>query len=67
VKCSDAQTQVGTRRLGTSQAATRVSVWVIEAGSVMPAIDRVIALDQIPDAIRDFASGQVQGKIVIAT
>jgi NADPH:quinone reductase-like Zn-dependent oxidoreductase len=40
---------------------------LIEAGSVTPAIHRVNALDQIPDAIRELASGQVRGKIVIAT
>jgi NADPH:quinone reductase-like Zn-dependent oxidoreductase len=40
---------------------------LIEAGSVTPAIDRVIALDQVPDAIRDLADGRVRGKIVIAT
>jgi NADPH:quinone reductase-like Zn-dependent oxidoreductase len=40
---------------------------LIEAGSVTPAIDRVVALDQVPDAIRDLVGGQVRGKIVIAT
>ena len=40
---------------------------LIEAGSVTPAIDRVIALDQVPDAMRDLAGGHVRGKIVIAT
>jgi NADPH:quinone reductase-like Zn-dependent oxidoreductase len=40
---------------------------LIEAGSLTPAIDRVIALDQVPNAIRDLAAGQVQGKVVIAT
>jgi NADPH:quinone reductase-like Zn-dependent oxidoreductase len=40
---------------------------LIEAGSVAPAIDRVITLDQIPDAIRDLTGGHVRGKIVIAT
>ncbi len=39
---------------------------LIEAGSLTPAIDRVIALDQVPNAIRDLATGQVQGKVVIA-
>jgi NADPH:quinone reductase-like Zn-dependent oxidoreductase len=39
---------------------------LIEAGSVTPAIDRVIALDQVPDAIRDLTRGHVRGKIVIA-
>ena len=40
---------------------------LIEAGSVTPAIDRVIPLDQVPDAIRDLTGGHVQGKIIIAT
>ena len=40
---------------------------LIEAGSVTPAIDRVVALDQVPDAMRDLARGEVQGKITIAT
>jgi NADPH:quinone reductase-like Zn-dependent oxidoreductase len=40
---------------------------LIEAGSVTPAVDRVIALDQVPDAIRDLAGGRVRGKIIIAT
>jgi NADPH:quinone reductase-like Zn-dependent oxidoreductase len=39
---------------------------LIEAGSVTPAVDRVIALDQIPDAIRDLTAGRVRGKIIIA-
>jgi NADPH:quinone reductase-like Zn-dependent oxidoreductase len=40
---------------------------LIEAGSVTPAIDRVVALDQVPDAIRDLTGGDVRGKISIAT
>jgi NADPH:quinone reductase-like Zn-dependent oxidoreductase len=39
----------------------------IEAGSVTPAVDRVIALDQVPDAIRDLTAGRVRGKIIIDT
>jgi NADPH:quinone reductase-like Zn-dependent oxidoreductase len=39
---------------------------LVEAGSVTPAVDRVIALDQVPNAIRDLAGGRVRGKIVIA-
>jgi NADPH:quinone reductase-like Zn-dependent oxidoreductase len=39
---------------------------LIEAGSVTPAIDRVIPLDQVPDAIRDLTGGHVRGKIIIA-
>jgi NADPH:quinone reductase-like Zn-dependent oxidoreductase len=40
---------------------------LIETGAVTPVIDRVIALHQVPDAIRDLAGGHVQGKIVLAT
>jgi NADPH:quinone reductase-like Zn-dependent oxidoreductase len=39
---------------------------LIEAGSVTPAVDRVIALDQLPDAIRDLTLGRVRGKIIVA-
>jgi NADPH:quinone reductase-like Zn-dependent oxidoreductase len=39
---------------------------LIEAGSVTPAVDRVIALAETPDAIRDLAHGRVRGKVVIA-
>jgi NADPH:quinone reductase-like Zn-dependent oxidoreductase len=39
---------------------------LIEAGSVTPAVDRVIALEELPDAIRDLTAGRVRGKIVIA-
>jgi NADPH:quinone reductase-like Zn-dependent oxidoreductase len=40
---------------------------LIEAGSVTPAVDRIVALDEVPNAIRDLAGGHVRGKIVIAT
>jgi NADPH:quinone reductase-like Zn-dependent oxidoreductase len=40
---------------------------LIETSAVTPIIDRVIALHQVPDAIRDLAGGHVRGKIVIAT
>src|SRR5829696_1482284 len=39
---------------------------LIEAGSVTPKIDRVVGLEQVPEAIRDLADGRVQGKVVIA-
>jgi NADPH:quinone reductase-like Zn-dependent oxidoreductase len=39
---------------------------LIEAGSVTPAVDRVIALEELPDAIRDLTHGRVSGKVVIA-
>jgi D-arabinose 1-dehydrogenase-like Zn-dependent alcohol dehydrogenase len=34
---------------------------------VTPAIDRVIALDEVSDAMRDLAGGRVRGKVVIST
>jgi NADPH:quinone reductase-like Zn-dependent oxidoreductase len=39
---------------------------LIETGAVAPVIDRVIALHQVPDAIRDLARGDVRGKIVMS-
>jgi hypothetical protein len=30
-------------------------------------VDRVIALDEVQDAIRDLIAGRVRGKIIIAT
>ena len=38
---------------------------LIETGAITPAIDKVVALDAVPDAIRDLAAGRVRGKIVI--
>jgi NADPH:quinone reductase-like Zn-dependent oxidoreductase len=40
---------------------------LIEAGSITPRIDRIVGLEQVPEAIRDLAAGRVRGKIVIAT
>jgi NADPH:quinone reductase-like Zn-dependent oxidoreductase len=40
---------------------------LIETGAVTPVIDRVVALDDVPEAIRDLAAGRVRGKLVIAT
>jgi NADPH:quinone reductase-like Zn-dependent oxidoreductase len=40
---------------------------LIEAGSVTPAVDRIIALEELPDAIRDLTGGHVRGKVVVAT
>jgi NADPH:quinone reductase-like Zn-dependent oxidoreductase len=40
---------------------------LIETGAVTPAIDKVVALDDVPAAIRDLAAGHVRGKIVIVT
>jgi NADPH:quinone reductase-like Zn-dependent oxidoreductase len=40
---------------------------LIESGSVTPVIDRVVALHEVPGAIRDLVAGQVRGKLVVAT
>jgi NADPH:quinone reductase-like Zn-dependent oxidoreductase len=39
---------------------------LIEAGMLMPRIDRTYPLDQVPDAMRHLESGQARGKIAIA-
>jgi NADPH:quinone reductase-like Zn-dependent oxidoreductase len=39
---------------------------LIESGAVTPVIDRVVALPEIPDAVRDLAAGRARGKIVLA-
>ena len=38
---------------------------LIEAGKVMPVIDRTYPFSQIPDAVRYLEAGSVQGKVVI--
>ena len=38
---------------------------LIVAGKVRPVIDREYSLEQVPDALRYFESGRVQGKVVI--
>jgi NADPH:quinone reductase-like Zn-dependent oxidoreductase len=37
-----------------------------EAGQVRPAIDRVIPLDDVPDALRDLEAGRVFGKVAVS-
>jgi NADPH:quinone reductase-like Zn-dependent oxidoreductase len=37
----------------------------IEAGTVVPAVDRTFALDQVPDAMRYLQAGEARGKIAI--
>ena len=64
--------QFGRQRLGTfiaKENSTDLDALraLIESGEVTPAIDRIITLEQVPDAIRDLAAGRVRGKIVIAT
>jgi NADPH:quinone reductase-like Zn-dependent oxidoreductase len=40
---------------------------LIDAGRVMPSIDRTFSLAEVPDAMRLLEGGQVRGKIAIAT
>jgi NADPH:quinone reductase-like Zn-dependent oxidoreductase len=39
---------------------------LIGTGAVTPVVERVVALHEIPDAIRDLAAGHVRGKLVLA-
>jgi NADPH:quinone reductase-like Zn-dependent oxidoreductase len=38
---------------------------LIEAGKVTPSIDQVVDLEQVPDALRRLAAGEVRGKIAV--
>ena len=38
---------------------------LIEAGKVMPSVDRAYPLDRVPEAMRQLAAGNVRGKIAI--
>jgi NADPH:quinone reductase-like Zn-dependent oxidoreductase len=38
---------------------------LIESGAVTPAVDRVVALHDVPGAMRDLAAGRVRGKVVV--
>ena len=38
---------------------------MIETGAVTPVIDKVVALHQVPDAVRELVDGRVRGKIVV--
>jgi NADPH:quinone reductase-like Zn-dependent oxidoreductase len=40
---------------------------LIETDAVTPVIDRVIALDQVPQAMRDLTEGHARGKFVVQT
>ncbi len=40
---------------------------MIEDGAITPAIDRVCALPDLPDAMRDLEAGQVRGKVTVTT
>jgi NADPH:quinone reductase-like Zn-dependent oxidoreductase len=39
---------------------------MIDAGTVVPSIDRTYPLDRVPDAMRQLAAGKVRGKVAIA-
>lgn len=38
---------------------------MIEAASVVPAIDRIVTLDEVPEAMRDLEQGLVRGKVAV--
>ena len=38
---------------------------LIEAGKVAPSVDRVVGLEQVPDALRRLEAGEVRGKVVV--
>ncbi len=38
---------------------------LIEAGQVTPSVDRSYPLEQVPDAMRQLAAGEVRGKVVV--
>jgi NADPH:quinone reductase-like Zn-dependent oxidoreductase len=50
-----------------SENATDLDVLreLIEAGEVVPALDRTFALDEVPAAIRLLLDGRAQGKIAV--
>lgn len=52
-------------KVGTTDLL-RLSV-LLEAGSVVPQVDRVVGLEQVPDAMRRLERGEVRGKIAITT
>jgi NADPH:quinone reductase-like Zn-dependent oxidoreductase len=39
---------------------------LIEAGKVMPVVDRTFQLSEVPDAIRYLESGRALGKVIIS-
>jgi NADPH:quinone reductase-like Zn-dependent oxidoreductase len=38
---------------------------LMDAGNVVPAVDRVVDLDQVPEALSDLDAGRVRGKIAV--
>jgi NADPH:quinone reductase-like Zn-dependent oxidoreductase len=58
-------------RLGTfvaSETTARLDALraLIESGDVSPVVDRVVALHEVAEAIRDLVGGRVRGKVVVA-
>jgi NADPH:quinone reductase-like Zn-dependent oxidoreductase len=39
---------------------------LIQAGRLVPSLERTFPLEQVPDALRQLASGTVRGKVAIA-
>jgi NADPH:quinone reductase-like Zn-dependent oxidoreductase len=54
--------------LVSSESAADLEVvrGLVEAGDVVPAIDRTLPLDDVPAAIRYVHEGRAQGKVVIS-
>jgi NADPH:quinone reductase-like Zn-dependent oxidoreductase len=50
---------------GVNRADLETLAPMIESGAVIPAVDRVCTMAQIPEAMRDLAGGRVRGKIVV--
>lgn len=62
--------RLGGRRYGirSHQPSRDDLAWLtdrIAAGDITPAIERTYPLDEVPDALRYFDSGEVKGKLVI--
>jgi NADPH:quinone reductase-like Zn-dependent oxidoreductase len=49
-----------------SKEDLRVLKELIEAGKVVPVIDRTYSLSEVPEAIRYLEEGHARGKVVIA-
>jgi NADPH:quinone reductase-like Zn-dependent oxidoreductase len=64
-------TMTGGNKIGTFMTATNIKDLIfikelIEAGQVVPVIDRCYPLSEVPEAMRYFENGHSQGKVVIA-
>ncbi|MES0340661.1 MAG: NAD(P)-dependent alcohol dehydrogenase, partial [Anaerolineales bacterium] len=61
---------LGNKKLGSMLAKPNQKdydylIELIEAGKVVPVIDRRYPLSEVPEALRYYGGGQVQGKVVI--